>query len=279
MSKLLAQGKKVAICDQLEPPKPGKLVKRGITRILTPGTVLEERQLEASHNHFLLASIWIRKVPVRPGSTYPLGNLPLSSQVNAGDLFSVLHSLSPREVLMPESLGRRLEMMENGKALSDDIDRALGDITRTERPDFDFDQRSGAREVMESLGVMNLEGFGIDLEHPGLGPAGACLCMLRMCSRESREISAASRSIRQVQHLLLDPATQRNLEVFRTSAQSRKGSLLDCMDETVSPAGARLVESFLARPERDLAEIRTPAGMCAGVFKHTQGCGRGAGTS
>ena len=156
---------------------------------------------------------------------------------------------------MPESLGRRLEMMKNGKILSDDIDRALGDITRTERPDFDFDQRSGAREVMESLGVMNLEGFGIDLEHPGLGPAGAVLVYAQdvlkgkpgnLSRIEQYQASAA---------LLLDPATQRNLEVFRTSAQSRKGSLLDCMDDTVSPAGARLVESFLARPERDLSEI------------------------
>ena len=50
-----------------------------------------------------------------------------------------------------------------------------GDVTRTERPDFDFDQRSGAREVMESLGVMNLEGFGIQVDNPGLGPAGAVL--------------------------------------------------------------------------------------------------------
>ena len=79
---------------------------------------------------------------------------------------------------MPESLGRRFEMMENGKALADDIDRALGDITRTERPDFDFDQRSGAREVMESLGVMNLEGFGIDpgpcWSGPGWGSIGLC---------------------------------------------------------------------------------------------------------
>ena len=55
LSKLLAQGLKVAICEQLEVPRPGKLVKRGITRILTPGTVLEERQLEAGQNHFILA--------------------------------------------------------------------------------------------------------------------------------------------------------------------------------------------------------------------------------
>ncbi len=157
---------------------------------------------------------------------------------------------------MPESLGRKLEMMENGKALADDIDRALGEITRTERPDFDFDQRSGAREVMESLGVMNLEGFGISLEHPGLGPAGAVLVYAEDVLKGKPGNLSRVEEYRAGAALLLDPATQRNLEVFKTSAQTRKGSLLDCMDETVSPAGARLVESFLASPERDLSEIQ-----------------------
>ncbi len=256
LSKLLAQGKKVAICDQLEPPKPGKLVKRGITRILTPGTVLEDRQLDASHNHFLLALDLDKKGARAAWLDLSTGKFALSNQSSPGDLFSVLHSLSPREVLMPESLGRRLEMMENGKALADEIDRALGDITRTERPDFDFDQRSGAREVMESLGVMNLEGFGINLEHPGLGPAGAVLVYAEDVLKGKPGNLNRIEEYRAGAALLLDPATQRNLEVFRTSAQTRKGSLLDCMDETVSPAGARLVESFLASPERNLTEIQ-----------------------
>ena len=256
LSKLLAQGKKVAICDQLEPPKPGKLVKRGITRILTPGTVLEDRQLDASHNHFLLA-LDLDKAGARAAwLDLSTGKFALCNQSTPSDLFSVLHSLSPREVLMPESLGRKLEMMEDGKALADDIDRALGDITRTERPDFDFDQRSGAREVMESLGVMNLEGFGISLEHPGLGPAGAVLVYAQDVLKGKPGNLSRVEEYQAGTALLLDPATQRNLEVFKTSAQTRKGSLLDCMDDTVSPAGARLVESFLASPERDLAEIQ-----------------------
>ena len=255
LSKLLAQGKKVAICDQLEPPKPGKLVKRGITRILTPGTVLEERQLEASHNHFLLAIDLDKKGARAAWLDLSTGKFALCAQADPADLFSLIHSLSPREVLMAESLGQKLEMMENGKALCEDMDRALGEITRTERPDFDFEQRSGAREVMESLGVMNLEGFGIDLEHPGLGPAGAVLVYAEDVLKGKPGNLTRIEEYRTGAALLLDPATQRNLEVFRTSAQTRKGSLLDSMDETVTPAGARLVESFLARPERDIAEI------------------------
>ena len=230
-------------------------MKRGITRILTPGTVLEERQLEASHNHFLLAIDLDKKGARAAWLDLSTGKFALCAQADPADLFSLIHSLSPREVLMAESLGQKLEMMENGKALCEDMDRALGEITRTERPDFDFEQRSGAREVMESLGVMNLEGFGIDLEHPGLGPAGAVLVYAEDVLKGKPGNLTRIEEYRTGAALLLDPATQRNLEVFRTSAQTRKGSLLDSMDETVTPAGARLVESFLARPERDIAEI------------------------
>ena len=268
LGKLLAQGKKVAICDQLEAPQPGKLVKRGITRILTPGTVLEDRQLDASHNHFLLALDLDKKGARASWLDLSTGKFALSSQVRPADLFAVLHSLSPREVLMPESLGRRLEMMPNGKALADDIDRALGDITRTERPDFDFDQRSGAREVMETLGVMNLEGFGMDLEHPALGAAGAVLVYAEDVLKGKPGNLKRIEEYREGAALLLDPATQRNLEVFRTSGQTRKGSLLDCIDDTVSPAGARLVESFLARPELDLSEIERRQ-ACVSEFSRT----------
>ncbi len=270
LSKLLARGIKVAICDQLEPPKPGKLVKRGITRILTPGTVLEDRQLEASHNHFLLALDLDKKGARAAWLDLSTGKFALSAQDSPGDLFSVLHSLSPMEVLMPESLGGRLEMMANGKALADDIDRALGEVTRTERADFDFDQRSGAREVMESLGVMNLEGFGIDLDHPGLGPAGAVLIYAQDVLKGKPGNLRTLEEYREGEALLLDPATQRNLEIFRTSAQTRKGSLLDCMDDTVSPAGARLVESYLARPGRNLAEIRRRQ-ACVEEFSRSPG--------
>ena len=96
LSKLLARGHKVAICDQLEAPQPGKLVKRGITRILTPGTLLEERQLEASHNHFLLALDLGKDGASASWLDLSTGKFALSHHQNPYDLFSVLHSLSPR---------------------------------------------------------------------------------------------------------------------------------------------------------------------------------------
>ena len=146
----------------------------------------------------------------------------------------------------------------------------LGQVTRTDRPDYDFDQRSGAREVMENLGVMNLEGFGIGLDHAGLGPAGALLIYANDVLRGKPGNLRRVEEYRSGAALLVDPATQRNLEVFRTSSNSRKGSLLDAMDETVTAAGARLLERYLGQPELDLAEISRRQ-KCVGEFAEAPG--------
>ena len=102
LTKLLNAGHKVAICDQLETAQTGKLVKRGITRILTPGTVLEDRQLEASSNHFILAMDIDKDTPVASWLDLSTGKFILMKSSNIQDFFSVLSSLSPPEVILSE---------------------------------------------------------------------------------------------------------------------------------------------------------------------------------
>ena len=108
---------------------------------------------------------------------------------------------------------------------------------------------------MESLGVMNLEGFGIDLSQPALGPAGALLVYAQDVLKGKPGNLRKIEEFKEDHFLLIDPATQRNLEIFKTSAQTRKGSLLDSLDDTVSAGGARLLETYLSRPEKNLDEI------------------------
>jgi len=267
LTKLLNRGTKVAICDQLEPPTPGKLVKRGITRILTPGTVLEEGQMDGSSNHFLL-SFEIDSKGVRASwLDLSTGKFVLGQWESPHDFLSLLNSLSPKEILVPEGFESQLESVGLSVSLRDELERVLGEVTRTERPGFDFDQRSGAREVMESLGVMNLEGFGLDSKHPALGPAGAVLVYAQDVLRGKPGNLRRIEEYRDGEALLLDPATQRNLEIFRTTSQTRKGSLLDSMDQTVSSGGARLLERYLMSPERNLSEIRRRQGCVAEFSK------------
>jgi len=265
LSKLLAQGLKVAICEQLEAPRPGKLVKRGITRILTPGTVLEERQLEAGQNHFILALDIDKRGARAAWLDLSTGKFVLASMEDASDLPAVIASISPREYLIPESLRDRISAHKLQTSFVSELEALLSSATRTERPDFDFDSKSGAREVMENLGVMNLEGFGIGQDHPGLGPAGALLVYANDVLRGKPGNLRKIEEYRSGNTLLVDPATQRNLEIFRTSANTRKGSLLDAMDETVTAAGSRLLERCLSQPELDVSEIRRRQD-CVGEF-------------
>ena len=255
LTKLLNNGHKVAICDQLETAQTGKLVKRGITRILTPGTVLEDRQLDASANHFLLAVTLEKKLLSASWMDLSTGQFKLGSFDDPYDFLSAISGVSPREVLLPESWEKKVSTLDLSDRFMDDLDLLWGSVTRTERPDFDFEQRSGAREVMESLGVMNLEGFGISVDHEGLGPAGAVLVYAEDVLKGKPGNLRTIEEWKGGNLLLLDPATQRNLEVFKTTAHTRSGSLLDVMDETSSAAGSRLLERFLGAPEKDLHEI------------------------
>ena len=265
LTKLLKGGHKVAICEQLETPQTGKLVKRGITRILTPGTVLEDQQLDAGHNHFLLAVDFDKQGARASWLDLSTGKFVLAQSDRPHDFLSILSALAPREILVPEGMKKRVQNLDDGGLLVQELDRLFTGVTRTERPDFDFEHRSGAREVMESLGVMNLEGFGIGLDHLALGVAGALLIYAQDVLKGKPGNLRKIEEYRTGESLLLDPATQRNLEVFKTAAQTRKGSLLDAMDQTVTSAGSRLLENYLASPERDLVEIYRRQ-SCVGEF-------------
>lgn len=255
LTKLLSHGHKVAICDQLEVAQTGKLVKRGITRILTPGTVLEDRQLDASSNHFLLAVSVEKKGLVASWMDLSTGRFKLGNFADPYDFLSAISGINPKEILLPESWQKKVSQWMESNRFGDDLEHLWTNVSKTERPDFDFEQRSGAREVMESLGVMNLEGFGISVDHPGLGPAGAVLVYAEDVLKGKPGNLRTIEEWRGGNVLLLDPATQRNLEIFQTNAHTRSGSLLDIMDETASAAGSRLLERYLGAPERDLEEI------------------------
>ena len=123
LTKLLNLGKKVAICDQLEAPKTGKLVKRGITRILTPGTLLEDQQLDASSNHFLVALDLDKKAAFGSWLDLSTGKFMLTQSSSLQDFLSILSALSPREVLLPESLSSKVVHWEGSDLFQDELDR------------------------------------------------------------------------------------------------------------------------------------------------------------
>lgn len=265
IGKLLAAGKKVAICDQMEAPQPGKIVKRALTRILSPGTTLEDHQSNARSNNFLLALNFEKTSLHAAWLDLATGHFQIATEKSAENLLAVFSSINPCEVILPEGAREDWEKDDNVRHWAGLFTQFCEGRPINELPSYHFDQLSGAQCVREALGVLNLQGFGIDKDHGGLGPAGALIhyATESLCSKPGN--LRGIREYRTARTLLLDPSTLRNLEIFRTSGNRREGSLLEAMDATVTAAGVRLLEQYLAEPTLDLGEIKRRQN-CVGGF-------------
>jgi DNA mismatch repair protein MutS len=248
VNRLLAAGWKVAICDQLEAPVAGKLVRRGLTRILTPGTALEDSQLDSRRGNYLAALCWDKQGWHAAWLDVSTADFRLASDVGPSRLLPLLHSVSPREIILPEGLEpssedrEALEVFLQGRAVS-------------RLPGWNFDGAAGARLVAQTLSVHGLAGFGLTDEHPALGAAGAVLGYVTdsLCDRPKNLFRLIEAKLGD--SVLLDAASSRNLELVAASGGAREGSLLETIDRTETPAGARLLALWLAEPSTDLGLI------------------------
>ncbi len=266
LPKLLNAGKKVAICDQTETPVSGKLVKRAITRILTPGTTLEDRQLQAGKNHYLLALNLTKQGLCAAWLDLSTGDFSIAAEEEFSALAPILSSLDPKEILVPQEASRTWVALGGGplkptdneahKAWAQEFAALSANKPVTGMPDYFFETLAGAELVVKTLKLANLEGFGIDVKHPGLGTAGAVLTYATESLRMAPQNLSAIRAYRADNCLLLDPATLRNLEIFDSGRGGREASLLSAINRTVSAAGARLLERWLAAPLVDLGELQ-----------------------
>ncbi|KXU34039.1 DNA mismatch repair protein MutS [Cephaloticoccus capnophilus] len=260
ITKLLAAGRKVALCDQSGPVQPGKLVKRALTRILTPGTTLAASQLDANRNHYLCALSHDKRGLHAAWLDLSTGEFRIASDTQIESLLPVLTALSPAELVLAEGIFSKWEAESQahhdaGHADLRSLYHFCADHTRSEIPNYHFEPRAGAKTVMDTLGVLNLEGFGISPEHSALGPAGALLYYATETLRARPENLRTLKEYRSSGTLLLDPATLRNLEIFSSSRGTREGSLLDAINRTRSATGARLLERWLSAPTLELHEI------------------------
>ncbi len=256
VTKLLAAGKKVAICDQAEPAKAGKLVRRQLTRILSPGTTLAANQLDAARNHYL-AAVALDKLGLHAAwLDLSTGEFRVASDPNVANLLPVLTALDPAELLVVEGERERWAAAPHDQTAVHALRTFCADRLISELPGYHFDTATGGKTVMDTLGVLNLQGFGLAHTHPGLGPAGALVYYAteNLCAKP--ENLRGLQEYRSTRSLLLDPATLRNLEIFTSSRGTREGTLLQAMNRTATAAGARLLERWLAAPTLELEVLR-----------------------
>lgn len=255
INKLLRSGKKVAICDQMEVAKAGKLVKREITRILTPGTTLEASQLVENHNQYLLAIYFTKTHLHASWLDLSTGEFKIATDSNPSNLLSIFNAIDPKEILVPavaysswKSTFQTLPWWEQFQVFLDS--RPISQLS-----DYNFDPINGAKIVMETLNVLNLDGFGIARDNPALGSAGSIISYAAetLC-HSPKNISSLKEYLSQ-NNLLLDPATLYSLEIFKSSDRTRNGTLLEAMDGTITAAGARLLEQYLTAPLLDISEL------------------------
>jgi DNA mismatch repair protein MutS len=255
ITKLLAAGKKVAICDQAEAATPGKLVKRQLTRILSPGTTLSASQLDAAKNHYLCAVALDKNGLHAAWLDLSTGEFRLATDPRPENLLPVLTALDPAELVLVEGDRAKWQAAPHEAHAVHALGHFCDARLCSELPGYHFEIFAGAKAVMDALGVLNLQGFGLSNKHPALGVAGALVYYAteNLCAKP--ENLRNLQEYRSTRTLLLDPATLRNLEIFQSTRGTRTASLLGALDRTTTSAGARLLERWLAAPTLDLPEI------------------------
>lgn len=254
IASILEAGLKVAICEQTSTPKAGtQLVERGVTRILSPGTDLEDSRLKASDHQYLFSLLKSPKNEFHAAwMDISTGDLMLACHDDPEALLSLVHSIEPKEWIFPCG---QFEDIHFKESWAQQLKTYMEGCSVNHLPMYQFDVKEGFRSVCQAMGVLVLEGFGIEANHPTLGPAGALLHYVtqHLCG----PIGNLKRvELKQANNLLqIDNHTLASLDIF-PNKMSPGTSLLEAMDKTVTKAGARLLKSYLSFPSRDLALIQ-----------------------
>ena len=251
ISKLLRQGRKVAICDQLEEAKPGKLVDRDVTQILSPGTHFDAHLLHAERNNFLAA--------ICSGDKFGLalvdlttGDFKVSELLSAEQLHNELARTRPAEIIVPA------EWFEEAKSLLASLELPV-----TPHDGWTFERETAFFTLRDHFKTQSLDGFGAGDLSAGIGAAGAALHYLQQSLRRSTSHIHRLTVYSISDFMVLDATTQRNLELLESARSDRRHTLIGCMDRTLTPMGARLLREWLTRPLKNVEQIRLRQGVIA----------------
>ena len=250
LPKLVQAGFKVAVCDQLEDPKlTKKLVKRGVTELVTPGVAYNDNLLSQKENNFLAAVAFDESSRSDGRDAAGVAFLDISTgtfRVAQGSLDYVevlLSDFAPKEILVERSFLEGFRRRFNTKAYVTTMD------------EWAFVPESCRRKLLDRFGTENLKGFGIEDLPLGITAAGAELFYMEMtCHTELGHVRSIGR-IDENDFVWMDRFTVRNLEIFNSLGGPDGTSLLQVIDRCCSPMGARLLRQWLAMPLKDRAKI------------------------
>ena len=244
LPRLVRSGYKVAVCDQLEDPKlTKKIVKRGVTELVTPGIAFNDQLLQQKENNFLAGLTFHKE---RCGAAFldvSTGTFQLA-EGSIDYISTLLGTFSPKEILVQRG-------WEKG------VKEKFGDswyISTMDEWAFVYD--NSVEKLRKQLGVDSLKGFAIDTFPLGITSAGALLFYLEQTQHVGLKNICSISRIDENSFVWMDRFTFRNLEIFSSTAGEDGVALIDVIDKCSSPMGARLLRSYLAMPVMDLNELR-----------------------
>ncbi|MBI4793888.1 MAG: DNA mismatch repair protein MutS [Deltaproteobacteria bacterium] len=262
LAKLVNNGFRVAICEQVEDPKEAKgVVRREVVRVISPGVVTEEQILDEKSNRYVAALFYREKwgVSLLDLST---GEFLAAEYPQPAELIDELLRLTPAELLIAD---------EQEEAMGEIFDQ-VQTICLTRRPFSHFHRENARETLLDHFRTTSLAGFGCDHLQEGVCAAGALLQYIRETQKTDLSHIERLMVMDRDNVLLIDESSRRNLELTRTIiGAEREGSLLATIDLTRTPMGARLLRKNLLFPLQDVAEINRrldTVGFLAGEKNH-----------
>ena len=250
IARLIDQGYKVAICDQIEDPAKAKgLVKRDVVRVITPGMIVDSEFLDERSHNFVLA---LARHNESWGISYldiSTGMFRLTESGKPDALVDEIRRISPSEILLPD--------FAKQDPLFLPLIRSLTDRTITYLDDRAFELKRGYERLTNQFNTLSLEGFGCENLHAGIRAAAAVIFYVRETQKQKIEHFTRIETYFLDHHLMIDDLSCRNLELdqnIRTGG--RRGTLIGIIDHTTTAMGARLLKTWLRYPLVDIDEIQ-----------------------
>lgn len=246
IARILKAGRKVAICDQMEDAKPGQLVKREVTQILSPGTHFDERMLAAERNNFLASIYPLSKCFGLAVVDLTTGDFKVTELESESALLTELERLRPAEIICPSEAKALRDLLQSYYAILNGYD------------DWVFAPETSQFTLKDHFKVASLDGFGLKKRGAAMGAAGAVIHYLVQHLR--RDVANLTRlsCYETCDFLILDSISLRNLEVLEPLHRdaARDASLFGAMNRTVTPMGARRLRDWLTQPLCSVEAIR-----------------------
>lgn len=242
LPRLVRAGYRVAICDQLEDPKlTKKLVKRGITELVTPGVALGDNVLRSKENNFLAALHFGRGAAGLSLLDISTGEF-LVAEGTPEYIDKLLCGFSPKEILLQRGLRSRFESLFGNKFFTFELD------------DWAFAEGASREKLLKHFNVQSLKGFGVDHLKEATVAAGAILCYLELTQHTRTAHITSLRRIEEDNYVRIDKFTARNLELVMPMNEDGT-SLRDVIDHTLTPMGARMLHRWVLFPLRSVRDI------------------------